>query len=121
VQHVAFEYQKLDDLLGTYVRLKGLGILPVFAFDEGFQAAFYYQDPDRNLVELNLNYYGNDWTATEHMLASAPLAQRPEIVPVDPEKMITARKTDASAWEMHKKAVAGEFSPASPYQWHGSF
>ena len=24
VQHVAFEYQSLDDLLGTYVRLKGL-------------------------------------------------------------------------------------------------
>ena len=73
VQHVAFEYPKLDDLLGTYVRLKGLGILPVFAFDEGFQAAFYYQDPELNLVELNVNYYGNDWTATEHMLASAPL------------------------------------------------
>jgi hypothetical protein len=39
VQHVAFEYRTLDDLLGTYVRLKGLGIMPVFAFDEGFQAA----------------------------------------------------------------------------------
>ena len=39
VQHVAFEYRPLDDLLGTYVRLKGLGIMPVFAFDEGFQAA----------------------------------------------------------------------------------
>jgi catechol 2,3-dioxygenase len=121
VQHVAFEYQELDDLLGTYVRLKGLGILPVFAFDEGFQAAFYYQDRDRNLIELNVNYYGNDWTATEHMLASAPLAQRPEIVPVDPEKMITARKAGASAWEVHKKAFAGEFPPANPYQWHGSF
>ena len=26
LQHVAFEYATLDDLLGTYVRLKGLGI-----------------------------------------------------------------------------------------------
>ena len=28
LQHVAFEYETLDDLLGTYARLKGLGILP---------------------------------------------------------------------------------------------
>ena len=31
LQHVAFEYANLDDLLGTYVRLKGLGILPMWA------------------------------------------------------------------------------------------
>jgi catechol 2,3-dioxygenase len=29
VQHVAFEYPRVDDLLGTYVRLNRLGILPV--------------------------------------------------------------------------------------------
>ena len=53
------EYRRLDDLLGSYVRLKGLGILPAYALDEGFQAAFYYEDPDRNIVELNMNYYGD--------------------------------------------------------------
>ena len=121
VQHVAFEYQRLDDLLGTYVRLKGLDILPVYAFDEGFQAAFYYQDPDQNLVELNVNYYGDDWTATEHLQASAPLAQRPEIAPVDPEKMIAARKAGVSAWDVHKRSVAGEFAPPKPYELRTAF
>jgi catechol-2,3-dioxygenase len=117
VQHVAFEYRTLDDLLGTYVRL----IMPVFAFDEGFQAAVYYADPDQNVVELNVNYYGNDWTATEHMKASPAIAQRPQIAPVDPERMIAARKAGASAWELHERSVAGEFAPAKPYEWHGSF
>ena len=64
VQHVAFEYETLDDLLGTYVRLKGLGIVPVLAADEGSQTSFYYLDPEQNSVELNVNNYGNDWTAT---------------------------------------------------------
>ena len=73
VQHVAYEYETLDDLLGTYVRLKGLGILPVMAVDEGMQTAFYYADPDRNTVELNVNIYGNEWTATEHMKAQSSL------------------------------------------------
>ena len=121
VQHVAFEYRKLDDLLGSYVRLKGLGILPAYALDEGFQAAFYYEDPDRNIVELNMNYYGDDWTATEHMLVSASLAQRPQAAPVDPEKMIAARKAGASAWELHERSVAGEFAPPKPYEFRGSF
>ncbi len=121
VQHVAFEYQTLDDLLGTYARLKGLGILPAFAFEEGFQAAFYYQDPDQNLVELNVNHYGNDWTATEHMKSSAALAERPELAPVDPDKMIAARKAGASAWEVHERAAAGEFAPAKPYELRTSF
>jgi len=52
LQHVAYEHETLDDLLGTYVRLKGLGILPVMAVDEGVGTAFYYADPDRNIAAL---------------------------------------------------------------------
>ena len=33
-------------LLGTYVRLKGMGILPVFACDGDFRAAFHYHRPE---------------------------------------------------------------------------
>ena len=53
VQHVAFEYETLDDLLGTYARLKGLSILPVMAIDEGLQTGLYYTDPDQNSVEAS--------------------------------------------------------------------
>ena len=67
MQHVAFEVQNFDELLGTYARLKGLGILPVWAADHGMATAFYYQDPDHNIVEINVNVYGSEWTATEHM------------------------------------------------------
>ena len=115
VQHVAYEYETLDDLLGTYVRLKGLGILPVMAVDEGMQTAFYYADPDRNTVELNVNIYGNDWTATEHMKAQSSLGDRPRRMFVDPDKMIEARKAGASPWEVHERAFAGELAPAKPY------
>jgi catechol 2,3-dioxygenase len=111
LQHVAFEYETLDDLLGTYARLKGLGILPVMAADEGMQASFYYVDPDQNTVELNVNNYGNEWTATEHMKAGP--SDRP--VFVDPDKMIAARQAGASPWEVHERAFAGEFAPAKPY------
>ena len=113
LQHVAFEYQTLDDLLGTFARLKGLGILPVMSADEGLQTSIYYTDPDGNNVELNVNNYGNEWTATEHMKAAR--SERPRIVHVDPEKMLAARTAGASPWEVHERAFAGEFAPAKPY------
>jgi catechol-2,3-dioxygenase len=106
LQHVAFECDTLDDLLGTYVRLKGLGIVPVWAADHGLGTAFYYEDPDRNMVELNVNHYENDWTATEHIKTEPPRTAL-----VDPEKVLAARKSGGSPWELHERASAGEFVP----------
>lgn len=117
LQHFAFEYQNLDELLGTYTRLKGLGILPVWAADHGLATAFYYEDPDQNIVELNVNNYGNEWTATEHMKTAALFAR----IYVDPEKMVFARKAGASPWELHERAMKGDFAPAHPYDPHTRF
>ena len=109
LQHVAFEYETLDDLLGTHARLKGLSILPVLAVDEGVGTAFYYRDPDENNVELNINNYGNEWTATEHLKNVPPMMAQ-----VDPEQMLAARMAGASPWELHMRASAGEFAAVAP-------
>ena len=101
VQHIAFEYETLDDLLGTYVRLKKLGIPLLWAADQFIQTAIYYEDPDGNIIELNVNNFTNDWTVTEQ-LKTLPSRMH---VNVDPEKMIAARKAGASAWELHERAA----------------
>ena len=110
-QHVAFECATLDDLLGTYVRLKNLGVSPVWAADHGVGISLYYEDPDQNRVEINASNYSDAWTATEHLRVSRGMM----MAHVDPEKMIAARRVGASAWELHERAVAGEFSPARPH------
>jgi hypothetical protein len=33
---------------------------------------------------------------------------------VDPDKMIAARKAGASPWELHERALTGEFVPPQP-------
>ncbi|PSJ57444.1 VOC family protein [Kumtagia ephedrae] len=118
LQHVAFAYRTLDELLGTYKRLKRLGIVPVLAVDEGAQIAFYYEDPDRNSVELNASNFGDfgdNWTSMEHMLNSPDFAKRPLGVDVDPDKLVAAREAGATPWELHKRAWRKEFAPATPY------
>ena len=73
--------------------------------------SFDYEDPDKNIVELTINNYGEAWTATEYLKTAASAMP----VQVDPEKMIPAREAGASPWEIHKRAVAGEFAPAEPF------
>src|SRR5271157_1751133 len=100
MHHMAFEYRILDELLGSYLRLKGLGIAPVLSVDEGSQTAFYYFDPDRNVVELNTSNYGDTWTSIEHIQTSPDFARRPVGVGVDPDKMIAAREAGARPWDL---------------------
>lgn len=115
VQHFAFEYSKLADLLGTYLRLKNLGILPVMCTDAGLQTAFYYFDPDGNTVEINIDNFGDPLTSSEYIRNSAEFASNPLGIFVDPEKMINAHQSGASHWDLHMRARAGEFAPAAPY------
>jgi len=114
VQHIAFEYPTLDDLLGTYVRLKKLGIPLLWAADQFIQTALYYEDPDGNIIELNVNNFTSDWTVTEQ-LKNLPSRLH---VNVDPEKLIAARKSGASPWEVHERSVAGEFTPDASFDLH---
>lgn len=114
LQHIAFEYQTLDDLLGTYVRLREQGIVPVYPVDEGAQTAFYYVDPDRNGVELNVNNYTDRWAAIEHMQTIREFSKRPLGVEIDPDKLVEARLAGATPWDIHKRAWTGEFAPAVP-------
>jgi catechol 2,3-dioxygenase len=114
VQHIAFEYKTLDDLLGTYIRLKNFGIPLLWAADQFIQTAIYYEDPDGNILELNVNNFTDDWTVTEQ-LKNLPSQLH---INVDPEKLIAARKAGASPWELHERAVAGEFTPTTTYDLH---
>jgi catechol 2,3-dioxygenase len=108
LQHVAFAHASFDDLLDSYSRLKDLGILPIWAADHGVGTAFYYADPDQNIVELHVNNHGSEAAATEHIKTASPT-----LTPIDPEKMIAARTAGASARELHNRASAGEFAPAT--------
>lgn len=111
VQHIAFAYDSLDDLLGTYARLKKFGMTQMWAADQFFQTAIYYEDPDLNIVELNCDNFSNLWAVTEQLKDLPPQLH----VFIDPEKLIAAREKGASPWEVHTRALAGEFVPAKPY------
>ena len=116
LQHVAFECETVDELLGTYLRLKDLGIEPLWAADHGVTISIYYQDPDRNVVEIDVNNYGSPQAATEYLRSARPGVP----AQIDPEKLVAAQGRRLG-FGFAQRAMAGEFAPAKPYDPGASF
>jgi catechol 2,3-dioxygenase len=115
IHHMAFEYGSCDELLDNYTRLKALGIVPHMSLDHGMTTSFYYVDPDGNSVELQYDNFGDWQESSEWMRTSPEFAANPIGVPVDPAKMVEARHAGASSADLHRRAFAGEFVPAGPF------
>jgi catechol 2,3-dioxygenase-like lactoylglutathione lyase family enzyme len=55
VNHVAYTYASVADLLHTYERLKAAGIHPYWPVHHGTTLSLYYADPDGNRMELQVD------------------------------------------------------------------
>lgn len=113
IHHIAFEYASLDDLLDTYERLEPAGITPHACLDHGMTTSFYYVDPDGNSLELQADNYGGDWTRSSAFMHTAEFGANPIGVSINPAAMVAARAAGATADELHRRAYAGEFEPAT--------
>jgi catechol-2,3-dioxygenase len=114
MHHVAFEYGSLDELLGSYLRMKREGILPHACVDHGLTTSFYYLDPDSNSVELQCDNYG-DWAkSTEFLRSDQRFVEDPIGKLLDPDAFVAARQSGVEPWDLHERAYSGEFPPSSP-------
>ena len=85
MEHVAFTYASLDDLVATYERLRDAGITPILPINHGMTLSLYYQDPDGNQAELQIDLTTSD--EADAFMASETFADNPLGVVFDPEEM----------------------------------
>ena len=107
VYHAAFTYEGLGDLLSTYERLKQEGIEPYWPIHHGPTLSLYYQDPDGNRLELQV-----DACSVEDGVAymrSEAFAANPLGVAIDPEDLLRRYK----AGEAETALLADMSGPAS--------
>jgi catechol 2,3-dioxygenase-like lactoylglutathione lyase family enzyme len=55
VHHVAYTWRNLGELVATYKRLKACGIVPAQPIRHGLTLSMYYQDPDKNMMEFQID------------------------------------------------------------------
>jgi catechol-2,3-dioxygenase len=86
VNHTAYTYASLGDLLETYARLKQAGITPYWPIHHGMTLSLYYQDPDGNRMEFQVDTCTLE-EANAYMLSDA-FAANPIGVEIDPEGLL---------------------------------
>ena len=94
LEHVAFTYATLDDLLATYVRLKEQGIEPILPINHGMTVSLYYADPDGTQCELQVDVM--DHIEAEVFMASDVFAANPIGVALDPDDLVARRAAGES-------------------------
>ena len=71
LDHIAFTYASLADLVATYERLKSAGTLPYWAVNHGPTLSLYYRDPDGNQAELQIDRFASSEDATAFLMSRA--------------------------------------------------
>jgi catechol-2,3-dioxygenase len=111
LHHTAFEFPSFEDLFDNYARLRDLAITPVVCLDHGGTTSMYFHDPDENLVELQVDNFG-DWAKSkEWMMTSPEFAANPIGVFIDPAAVNEAFRAGRSPAELHAAMMAGQFLP----------
>jgi len=87
VDHIAFSYATLGDLVHTYERLADLGVTPALPIHHGPTLSLYYDDPDGNRVELQIDVFERR-EDQDAFFESEQFARNPIGVVFDPAELV---------------------------------
>jgi catechol 2,3-dioxygenase len=118
MHHTAFEYDSFDDLMSSFARLKQTGIEPENCLNHGVATSLYYSDPDQNMVELQVDNFGNWDASAEWMRTSDAFRQDPRGAFFDPDRVFAAYKAGATFEQLQKDTYAGIYPPSKPPNLH---
>jgi catechol-2,3-dioxygenase len=113
MHHTAYTFDKLEDLLDRYDDLKAKGIEPKVPIQHGVTTSLYYQDPDGNFVELQIDNFATPDEATAYMNGSEYEAN-PVGLSFEPELMRKALENGTPVEQITTHAWARETSPDLP-------
>ena len=114
LHHTAFEYDSFAGWIDNYVRLRDAGLVPLICLDHGMTMSMYYQDPDGNGVEIQVDVF-EDWAVSKEWMWASQEFSEDQIGPqFDPEKVLAAHRLGASMSEIHTRTRKGEFLPDHP-------
>src|SRR5262245_51698409 len=102
LEHIAYTYATLGDLLATYERLKATGITPYWTINHGPTTSMYYRDPDGNQVELQVDNFPTV-AALNAWFRSGALSKNPIGVNFDPDELVARFKSGVPVEELVRR------------------
>jgi catechol 2,3-dioxygenase-like lactoylglutathione lyase family enzyme len=110
VDHVAYTYATVEQLLGNYERLRAQGIEPYWCVHHGITVSMYYADPDGNQMELQVDSYASAAEASAFMEGPA-FRDNPIGVEFDPEDWIARIRAGEPAGRFLLRTIHQPVSP----------
>lgn len=110
VDHVAYTYDSLNDLLENYAQLKAQGIKPYWCVHHGITVSMYYADPDGNQMEFQVDCFDSNDEANAFM-AGPHFAANPIGVEYDPEEWLAKLRTGTPTSEFLMRRTDQPVSP----------
>jgi catechol 2,3-dioxygenase-like lactoylglutathione lyase family enzyme len=98
VHHVAFTYDSITTLMENYERLRSFGIAPTYVINHGPTTSLYYEDPDHNQLEFQVENFETVEESGKFFFSDA-FAENPIGVEFDPDDLLRrlrAGEADAS-------------------------
>jgi catechol 2,3-dioxygenase-like lactoylglutathione lyase family enzyme len=110
VDHVAYTYASLSDLLENYAQLKEKGIKPYWCVHHGVTVSMYYADPDGNQMEFQVDSFGSNEEANAFM-TGPHFAANPIGVEYDPDEWLARLRAGAPPSEFLLRQTDEPISP----------
>lgn len=98
VNHVAYTYGSIGDLLDTYRRLKRAAIHPYWPVHHGTTLSLYYTDPDGNRMEFQVDC--GTVEETKALMATPAYAANPVGVMFDPDALLARFDRGEEDWAL---------------------
>lgn len=105
IDHVAFTYASLPDLLHHWERLHAEGIEPFWCINHGMSTSMYYRDPDGNEIELQVDNFPT-MDECKAWFASPGFAANPIGVDFDPAVLMAKLRAGTPVSELVKQGAA---------------
>ncbi len=87
LEHIAFTYAGLPELMDTFERLAREDIVPFWSVNHGPTTSLYYRDPDGNHLELQVDNFATMEEAARFM-KSEPYERNPIGADIDPRELL---------------------------------
>ncbi|KAG6358344.1 hypothetical protein INS49_014228 [Diaporthe citri] len=110
LEHIAFTFPTLADLLLSYRQRKAKGMLPMWCVNHGPSTSIYYLDPDGNRVETQVDNYPTAEEADAFMKSSY-FINNPIGTDFDPEELIVKVKNGVPDAVLKKREEIGPRDP----------
>ncbi|KAF9888886.1 hypothetical protein FE257_008256 [Aspergillus nanangensis] len=110
LEHVAFAFPTLSELMLGYRQRKARGIHPIWCVNHGPTTSIYYKDPDGNVIETQVDNFDTPEEATEFM-STGTFAKNPIGTDFDPEEMIRRLRAGEQDGVLKKRKEIGPRGP----------